>query len=276
MQCDVVAEMDIAVTDSGTGIRPEDFDKLFVAYSQISPARSQDQYRVGGAGGRPPFGGGGGRATERRNSNASSESSSSVFTASSNTAQKNRTRKWVASNSATLVDSASNSISMVDMSDTPRGGRLSRRDRHAPRILPEHAFDLESPPPSPPRTEPGDFDAITNEEQYSDASIGRYAQPPPQESDTASNSGLGKGSRQARVPSLRGQLHGHVNREGYVENWDARASTLSDSEIEAIYGDHRMSGAATTTGVVHGSSTKEPSRPPPTDHDVEDSHGSDV
>eukprot|EP01051_Picozoa_sp_SAG22_P025954 SAG22_NODE_7945_length_696_cov_0.676717_1_plen_195_part_10 len=38
VQSGVVAEMDISVADTGTGILPQDFDKLFVAYSQISPA----------------------------------------------------------------------------------------------------------------------------------------------------------------------------------------------------------------------------------------------
>lgn len=38
VRSDVVAEMDISVADTGTGIAPADFDKLFVAYSQIHPA----------------------------------------------------------------------------------------------------------------------------------------------------------------------------------------------------------------------------------------------
>ena len=35
---EMTADIDVAVTDSGCGILPQDFDKLFVAYSQISPA----------------------------------------------------------------------------------------------------------------------------------------------------------------------------------------------------------------------------------------------
>ena len=39
------ADLNVSVTDTGRGVAPEDFDKLFVAYSQVTPAVRASAWR---------------------------------------------------------------------------------------------------------------------------------------------------------------------------------------------------------------------------------------
>eukprot|EP01043_Picozoa_sp_COSAG02_P046619 COSAG02_NODE_4378_length_5431_cov_10.940735_4_plen_506_part_00 len=80
------------------------------------------------------------RTSGRRGSFASSASSSSVFTQSSSRVKHSRTRKWVQQNTANPV-----------ATDTEWSGSETGERRRASMVLrPEHAFDLETPPGSPP------------------------------------------------------------------------------------------------------------------------------
>lgn len=80
------------------------------------------------------------RTSGRRASFASSASSSSVFTQSSSRVKHSRTRSWVQQNTANPV------ATDVEWSASDTGGRR----RSGMVVRSEHAFDLETPPPSPP------------------------------------------------------------------------------------------------------------------------------
>jgi hypothetical protein len=90
----------------------------------------------------------------RRASFASSASSSSVFTQSSSRVKHSRTRKWVQQNTANPV--------AADIEGTGSGSELGAggRRRSGMVLRPEHAFDLETPPPSPPNELMDDEDGM--------------------------------------------------------------------------------------------------------------------
>ena len=112
------------------------------AAAETSAAATQAQHRQGDG----RSGGDKTRRSSRRASLASSASSSSVFTQSSSKVKSSRTRKWVQQNTANpLASGPESELSLADAAPSGTGRRSGVRLRR-----PEHAFDLETPPPSPP------------------------------------------------------------------------------------------------------------------------------
>lgn len=100
------------------------------------------------------------RTSGRRGSFASSASSSSVFTQSSSRVKHSRTRKWVQQNTANPV--------ATDMEWF--GSETGERRRASMVLRPEHAFDLETPPGSPPNE-------LADEAGMGGDGVGTYAPP---------------------------------------------------------------------------------------------------